>query len=377
MATLGAGSLRFRKLLLGENCASAPTFLFAVVLGAFLLVWHAPAFSRQSSNQGAGSGSQSPPAKPGEFVVLPVAPPKKYPPGLVKVPEFNISNFASCSLADLLQTVPELVGLKLSTDPNGLQALLNHVGAKILEIVRSTPNLISHETVASKSAAAHVRQEFSYLVLPHTHVGGWVALDEFRIDLASGKKFQTEDIQNAVVSPPTAGSFVNLPTLVERLPALGGPPLAQGFANMWIYFEPRNQPESNFRYLGRQKMSGHDTLVLAFSQKPESVRSPAMVHFKDKTLPIFMQGVAWVDASNFKIVRLRTDLLLPVEGLDVRRLTSDIEFAQTPIAELESPLWLPRQVSVIWNLGGQIVHEKHHYSDYRLFRTRSRILLNR
>ena len=165
--------------------------------------------------------------------------------------------------------------------------------------------------------------------------------------------------------------------LVERLPAPGGPPPAQGFANMWIYFDPLNQPESSFRYLGQQKISGHDTLVLAFSQKPESVRSPAMFDFGDKTLPIFMQGVAWVDASNFKIVRLRTDLLLPVEGLDMRQLTADIEFAQTLIAELKLPLWLPRQVSVTWNLNGQIIREKHHYSDYRLFRTHSKILLNR
>src|SRR5580704_13664648 len=320
---------------------------------------------------------QSLSAKSDEIEVPSVAPPEPSPPIPFKVPDSKIPNFASYPLTDLQQTVRELAGLKPSTDPTGLPALLNQVGAKILETVRGTPDLISHETVASKYGATSTRQQFSYLVLPHLQPGGRTAFDEFRVNLASGRKFQMEDIQRALVSRRPAGDASFVPRLVERLPAPGGPPLAQGFANMWIYFDPLNQPESSFRYLGQQKISGHDTLVLAFSQKPESVRSPAMFDFGDKTLPIFMQGVAWVDASNFKIVRLRTDLLLPVEGLDVRQLTADIEFAQTLIAELKLPLWLPRQVSVTWNLNGQIIREKHHYSDYRLFRTHSKILLNR
>lgn len=323
--------------------------------------------------------SQSPTAKPDEIEVPPVPPTEESPPIPFKAPELKIPNFASCPFTDLQQIVPELAGLKPSTEPTGLPTLLNEIGAKILEIVGRTPNLISHETVASKYGAISARQHFSYLVLPHLHPGGNIAFDEFRVNLASGKKFQTADIERALVSRPPAGdtSSVQVPTLVERLPAPGGPPLAQGFANMWIYLDPLNQQESSFRYLGQQKMSGHDTLVLAFSQKPESVRAPAIFHFEDKTLPIFMQGVAWVDASDFKIIRLRTDLLFPVEALDVRQLTANIEFAQTVIPELKLPLWLPRQVSVTWNLSGQIIREKHHYSDYRLFRAHSRILPNR
>jgi hypothetical protein len=340
VATFRTASVLFRKLLLGENCAPARICLFsAVALGAFLLVWHTPAFSQQSSEHSDASSNESPSAKPDDFEVLPEALPEKSPLSPSEVPEFKIPNFASCPLTDLQQTVRELAGLKPSTDPTGLPTLLNHVGAKVLEIVRRTPNLISHETVASKYGVTSTRQRFSYLVLPHLDPGGRIAFDEFRVNLASGKKFQTEDIQRALVSrraPPPAGdsSFVNLPSLVERLPAPGGPPLAQGFANMWIYFEPLNQPESSFRYLGQQKMSGLDTLVLAFSQKRESVRSPAMFNFGDKILPIFMQGVAWVDASNFKIIRLRTDLLLPIEVPDVRQLTADIEFAPILIGEL-------------------------------------------
>jgi hypothetical protein len=360
----------------------ARTCLFAAVaFVALFLVWEIPASSQQSSKPSDGSSSQSPSAKPDQIVAVPEDAPEKSPRNTPQFPElFKIPNFASCPVADLGKTVPELAGLKPSPGQTELPALLNHVGAKILEIVRRRPNLISRETVDTKYGASHARQHFSYLVLPHAHPGGVVAFDEFRVDAATGEKFATEDIQSAQVSRPlpSGTAFADLRGLGYQLPRLGpgGPPLAQGFANMWVYFEPRNQPESSFRYLGEQKMSGHRTLVLAFAQNPKSVRSPAMFRYEEKTLPIFMQGVAWVDASSFKIVRLRTDLLFRLAAADVRQLTADIEFAQTPIAELNLPLWLPRHVSVTWNLGGHVGHEKHHYSDYRLFRTRSKIVLN-
>lgn len=374
----------FSKFLLRKLCTCAEMLIAVVAVGGFLLVWQTPAFSRQSPEHSDASNSESPSAGTDKIQVLPVPVPEKSPPISPNVPEFKIPIFVSCPLTDLQQTVPELGALKPSTDQTELPTLLIHVGAKILEIASRTPNLSSHETVATKYGASSARRQFSYLVLPQPHPGGMIAFDEFRLDLASEKKLQTEDIQRAPVSrpQPSGTSFVDLRSLLKQLKQLpglepGGFPLAQGFANMWLYFEPLNQPESSFRYPGQEHMSGHRTLVLAFSQKPESVRSPAEFRFEDKTLPIFMQGVAWVDASTFQILRLRTDLLLPIETLGVRQLTANIEFAQTLIATLNLPLWLPRQVSVTWNFNGQIIREKHHYTKYRLFRARSKILLNR
>jgi hypothetical protein len=145
---------------------------------------------------------------------------------------------------------------------------------------------------------------------------------------------------------------------------------------MWIYFYPLNRSESTFRYLGDQKMDGRHTLVLAFEQNPKSVRLPAEFRFEDKTIPIFFQGVAWVDASDFRIVRLRTDLLSPIPGVDLRRLTAEIRFMETRIAEVATPLSLPREVTVTSEVRGVTLLDDHKYSDYRLFRAHSKIVLN-
>lgn len=123
-------------------------------------------------------------------------------------------------------------------------------------------------------------------------------------------------------------------------------------------------------------MDGHRTLVLAFAQKPGSVTSPARFIDQAKNVPMFFQGVAWVDASDFHIWRLRTDLLSPLPEVSLYRLTAEIQFEPTRIAEVSSLLSLPREVKVTSEVGGFTREETHKYAEYRLFRVRSRMVLN-
>jgi hypothetical protein len=156
----------------------------------------------------------------------------------------------------------------------------------------------------------------------------------------------------------------------------GSPPASQGFATSWVHFYPLNRPQATFRYLGEQKIDGHHTLVLAFAQKPQSVLSPAMFRYQGKIAPMFLQGVAWVDASDFRIWRLRTDLLSPLPEVSLHRLTADTHFVPTRIQDVPSLLSLPSEVTVTSEVGVSTLRESHKYSEYRLFRARSRIVLN-
>jgi hypothetical protein len=280
-------------------------------------------------------------------------------------------------MAELQRSVRELAHLKADQDQSKLDALLDAIGAKTVEIARRTPNLISHEVVVSELHGIETRQNFSYLVLQHALGSEGIVLDEYRVDLKSGEKFQTDDIDKAAASNATgpSSSSLNLPSLRQSLPRSDSPPLSQGVVNDWLHFYPANRRESNFRYLGEQKMNGHHTLVVAFAEKPGSVRLPATIAFNNKTLPTYMQGIAWVDSSDLRIVRLRADLLSVPAGVPLRQLTADIQFTEVRIAEIPSPLWLPRQVVVIAN-AGVIVRESHTYSNYRLFRAHSKILVN-
>lgn len=282
------------------------------------------------------------------------------PPSVGAV-EVNFPNFTSCTIAELQHIVSELKGLQPATDQEKLDDLLDDVGAKTLDIARNTPNLISRETVIEmRPGTGERRRDYDYLILARTK-GNIVDLDEYRVDLNSGEKFQTDEVQEQSS---------------RGLAALHGgrPPTMQGFATSWIDFAPGSRERTTYRYLGEQKMDGQRTLVLAYAQKPASVRSPATFSYQGETVPMYLQGMAWVDPSDFRILRLRTDLLSTLDTVPLHRMTSVIQFGFMQIAQLPAPLFLPREVTVTFKVDGSTSREVHKYSKYRLFRVQSRIV---
>jgi hypothetical protein len=255
--------------------------------------------------------------------------------------------------------------------------LLDKIGDRTLELSRKVPNLICHEEVVeSHFGAKATKENFSYLILARRSHDA-VTLEEFRVDLKSGERLETDEGRK----PDALGSVSSLSDLERssqrlNVRASGGPPLSQGFASMWVRFYPSNRSEAAFRYLGQQKMDGRRTWVLAFAQKPGAVRLPAEVQFSDKSVPIYYQGIAWVDASDFRIVRLRTDLLPTIEKLPLTQLTAEVQFADTQATGFNSPLWLPREVAVTSEVSGHVFRDKHSYSNYRSFRAQAKILLD-
>jgi hypothetical protein len=292
------------------------------------------------------------------------------PPNTASIVEVNFPNFTSCTMAEIQLVVPELKNLKPAADQEKLATLLDKVGAKTLDIARNTPNLISRETVTQpEDGGGATRHEYDYLILARID-GRMVNLDEFRVDLKSGYKFETDpDLKDESLTRESVERASR--ELAASEP--GGTPASQGFATSWVHFYPPNQKLNTYRYLGEQKMDGQRTLVLTFAQNPANVRRPAMFHYHGKSVPMFLQGVAWVDPSDFRILRVRTDLLMPIPEVALHRVTADTRFALTRIAAVAKPLSLPREVTVESEMEGGAMRETHKYSEYRLFRAQSKI----
>jgi len=298
------------------------------------------------------------------------APPASTSPTAASVVVVNFPNFTSCTIAELQLAVPELKGLKPAADQEKLASLLDRVGDKTVEIARNTPNLISRETVTQAQGTRETRRDYDYLLLPQLE-GTVVSLDEFRVDLKSGEKFQTDEIIKK-----DSSVLADLERASREIAMSESGPASQGFAASWVHFYPRNRSRATFRYLGEQEMDGQRTIVLAFAQDPASVLTPAIFRYQGKIVPTFLQGVAWVDPSDFRILRLRTDLLAPLPEVTLDQLTADIKFGLTRIETVPSPLELPREVVVTCIVGGSTLHEVHKYSEYRLFRAQSKIRLH-
>lgn len=278
------------------------------------------------------------------------------------------------AVPQLLKVTPELRGLQPAADQQPLSSLLDKVGDKAEALFRKMPNLISHEQVLqSRNGAKATRQDFEYLILSHRTEKD-VTLDEYRVDLHNKSQSAIDTINPAAVIAGNASALADLErrSLEANSRIKSALPLSQGFANNWLYFYPANRSQANFRYLGRQLMNGHNTFVIAFAQIPQAVQSPAELRFENQSYPIFYQGIAWIEESDFRIVHLWTDLLAPLNSVHLDRLIAQVYFADTKVLHTD-PLWLPQKVSVTVVVNGQVFQEQHLYSEYRAYGVETKI----
>jgi hypothetical protein len=248
------------------------------------------------------------------------------------------------------------------TNQEGLASLLGNLGQSCIDLLRHTPNLASHEEqitqqrginrisegafVPLTNAIRRERREFGYLLL-------------FR-DTADGtelREYRTDKHGRPIVNARSQGGQMTV-----------------GFASEWLRLLPGNQPELRFRYLGREEMDGHKTMVIAFAQVPGHVRYPAQFSFDRTLITALFQGIVWVDASDFRLVRMREDLLAPRPDLHLSEMTTTIRFAEVQIPKAPTALWLPKEVTIAWEYKGIAVEQRHLYSDFRLYEVHSKIV---
>lgn len=158
--------------------------------------------------------------------------------------------------------------------------------------------------------------------------------------------------------------------------------LSKGFALSCVYFSSALQQESTFRYLGDQKIGSRDTYVLSFAQNPGHtslyVTTTTGTSQRSTSAHALIQGIAWVDKSNFQIIRMRTDLLAPRPEIGLESNSTTVSFSKVQLRDARGPLWLPSEVMVAVKYTiydpdrGTVLkvtyQNEHHYSDYRLYR---------
>ena len=273
---------------------------------------------------------------------VPAVPPERTP-----VPVYpSARTVVDMSVEELLRTYPEeLRDLTFEENSERLDLLLKKVGEGVETFFRDFPNTVSKEAVRlersdlSRSVKRTVTQNFNYAFFPDRDGRFW---KEARLD--------SKDRQ------------------IENNEITGFPFFTSGYAGLCMFFHPRHQFGSQFRYLGKQRSSPNAELI-AFAQQPES--NDVLGSYQTVTMlapvPLLYQGLVWVNPSNYQIVRMRTDLLAPGIGIDLTRQTSEIWFSEVRFQSVPQSFWLPREVVVTSESYGWLYRNIHRYSDYRVF----------
>ena len=68
--------------------------------------------------------------------------------------------------------------------------------------------------------------------------------------------------------------------------------------------------------------------VVAYAQEPAKTRSIGELPGGECQPATFTQGMAWIDAESYQIVRLTSDLLRPVPLVRLNKETTEIAFSE-------------------------------------------------
>jgi hypothetical protein len=240
----------------------------------------------------------------------------------------------------------DLLGLVPATDQGQLDSILSAVGKTVAEFFGNFPSTSSLEQIhqeklrRKQKVEATLDQKFRYLCFTPAEAWG-PGFDEYRSD-SSGKELLPQGLRDGFM-------------------------LTSGFASTSLLFHPKYQSQATFRYLGRQKVNGRDTHVIAFAQQPRKARLNGAFKFGQISMTTFSQGLAWIDSQNYQITRLRTDLLKPLPEINLERQTTEIAFAEVHFKGAAATFWVPQQVTVAVDWNGKHFRNEHRYSEFKLF----------
>lgn len=330
-------------------------FAFALVLmtviGGRPLIGHSPAVDVQNNQTNVNTRQTAPAVN--SSASSDVSPNN---PQIDLAPWANAKPYLDDDLPKLLASVPELKGLDRASSQEQLTSILDLAGEKCVDLLRRVPNVIAREEVVSLLPKAP-RAGFS--LTPHTGI-------------------ERENFDYLLLSEQTPnGTALREYRMVDGRPAtapLGMGQLSEGFTSEWLHLHPANRSQARFRYLGQGMMDKHQTFVVAFAQIPQMVQSPPSFQLSGDAVAIFVQGIVWVDSTDFRIVRMREDLLAPRPDVGLKKFTTTIRFGEVNIAKAASSLWLPQEVVIDWEFQGETVQRRHRYSKYRLYGATTKIL---
>lgn len=262
------------------------------------------------------------------------------------------------SLEEISREIPEIKKVHPATEVVGpLTEILRKTAVNVDDFFAHVVDLIAREEIKQErmnergKVTGSEQVKDSYLILRHGS-GSAAHIDEYRMD-AKGNRIEDVGLDK--------GFLVTF-----------------GYALSSNYFSTEFQPESKFRYIGDEKIGSRDTYVVLFAQQPGVAKLYVTMNGKQGAgVKMLMQGIAWVDKSNFQIIRMRTDLLAPRPEVALDRQSTELDFKEVQLPDAATPFWLPSEVKVYLRFKHEDPRQKkaiewsykneHHYSEYRRY----------
>ncbi|HZU26904.1 MAG TPA: VWA domain-containing protein [Bryobacteraceae bacterium] len=241
--------------------------------------------------------------------------------------------------AELVRAFPELSNLEFERDSTRLAAVLKSAGDVLEPMLRDLVECAGVEEVHEMRLRAH------------TH------LDEDRRERFQYAMREQDDRGES----PIVESRTRAGAPVEADPKY---PLMSGFMWWLQHLLPAFQPQSRFKYLGREP-GQNGAIVIAFAQSTETAQLVLRLGSGARG-KAFLQGLIWIDPATSSVLRVHASLLPRPADAEPQDLITDIRYAAVRFPSQDATVLLPARVTVDVRFRILETYTVHRFSDWRL-----------
>jgi Flp pilus assembly protein TadD len=198
---------------------------------------------------------------------------------------------------------------------------------------------IEHQEIDRHGTPGKVKtREFSYIVFVVPYHGDSFYLEESR-----------DAYQKTNASFPTSLATTGLNSLAISL------------------LQPADR--NNFRYNceGLTQLRGEAVWRIRFQEEGTETLSVRRWNKNGMIYNVPFKGRAWISQSTYDVLRVETDLLAPMDNLQLTRDHLRVDYGPVKFDYGNQTLWLPWDAELFMELRGKRYHHRHYLSDYRLF----------
>ncbi|HTQ58669.1 MAG TPA: tetratricopeptide repeat protein [Candidatus Solibacter sp.] len=137
-----------------------------------------------------------------------------------------------------------------------------------------------------------------------------------------------------------------------------------------LIFHPRLAPGFDFACEGLGQWKGRSTWLVHFEERPNQRDAFRSYIVDGIRYPVRLVGRAWIDAGNYQVVHLESDLVKPVENIRLTREHISIGYAAVRFRSRQQ-LWLPQTADLYFELKRRRYYRRHTFTNFKIFSTDS------
>ena len=205
-----------------------------------------------------------------------------------------------------------------------------------LEKFSATEHIDHFKVDSSGVLRARETRSFEYVVLVSQNPVQGFQLDEYRNGSTDPRQFPAE-------------------IATEALPVMA------------LIFHPLMVSDFKLTCEGLGEWTGRPAWQVRFEQRQDRPNRIRYYKIQGNYYPVALKGRAWIDAGTYQVLRMETDLIQPVKGIELARERLSIEYGQVQFHSHNLQHWLPKTAELYWERHKRQYYRRHDFSDFKIF----------